>query len=256
MGFYWSETNPNPNISDNHIIVKGTDAQFITTINGLTLNSTYYYVAYSVSSEGFALGEVKAFKTKAPVINEGTGMFTDSRDGKTYRTVKIGNQWWMSQNLAFLPEVNPTTDISYNKAYYYVANYSGYDVETAKNTLNYSRFGVLYNFTSATQVCPSGWHLPGNNEWTILEDYIKTNRLNYVNPDESYDAQEFSVQFGGFLNSLGKFYSQDDTGYWWSKDINTMFNEVYVRYVYKSNGKIEQNQFEKVRGLSVRCVKD
>jgi uncharacterized protein (TIGR02145 family) len=103
-----------------------------------------------------------------------TGSFTDSRDGKTYKTVKIGDQWWMAENLAWLPAVNPVNDNSSTEKYYYVSGYNGTDVSAAKATQNYTTYGVLYNWPAAMNgaagsdanpssvqgACPAGWHIP------------------------------------------------------------------------------------------------
>ncbi len=123
-----------------------------------------------------------------------TGSFTDPRDGITYFWVKIGDQTWMSENLAYLPQVDTVTDgsedISEGK-YYYVYEFApqpGNDettqVANAKATVNYQTYGVLYNWYAAMEndnssatnpsrvqgVCHTGWHMPSNSEWMELEN--------------------------------------------------------------------------------------
>jgi len=111
------------------------------------------------------------------------GTFTDSRDGHMYGYKKIGTQTWMTENLAFLPEVSPDTALSATERRYYVYGYSGKDVMEAKNTENFKKYGVLYNWLAASfgetgsnsvpsgvrGICPAGWHLPSNEEWVQLE---------------------------------------------------------------------------------------
>ena len=78
---------------------------------------------------------------------------TDKRDGKTYKTVKIGTQEWMAENLAYKPSSG---------------NYWAYDDDNS----NVAKYGYLYDWETAKKVCPSGWHLPSDEEWTTLTDYL------------------------------------------------------------------------------------
>ena len=113
-------------------------------------------------------------------------LFNDFRDNNIYRTVKISSQCWMAENLAYLPSVSPSSTGSDITPYYYVYDYQGTDVSVAKTSTNYQTYGVLYNWpavmngeSSSTSVpsgvqgiCPSGWHLPSDGEWTVLTNYL------------------------------------------------------------------------------------
>ena len=120
----------------------------------------------------------------------------DLRDRQTYGWVKIGNQHWMAENMAFLPEVLPPTvnsseDIS--RKCYYVYGYSGTSVAEAKATENYKTFGVLYNWPAAMDgadssrtipsnvrgICPEGWHVPSYGEWLVLQNYLIDNNYGF-----------------------------------------------------------------------------
>ncbi|NEW84355.1 MAG: hypothetical protein GZ094_18590 [Mariniphaga sp.] len=111
--------------------------------------------------------------------------FVDVRDGKKYKWVKIGKQVWMAENLAYLSSVysifdeqthpfkNRNLDIrTLETPYQFVPDYNGDDVDKAKSTNYYSKYGVLYNYASALKSCPAGWHLPSDSEWKELERFI------------------------------------------------------------------------------------
>jgi uncharacterized protein (TIGR02145 family) len=88
-----------------------------------------------------------------------TGTFTDSRDSKTYAWVEIGNQTWMSENLAYDKDTNCR---AYND-----------------NSSNIATYGLLYNWDVAQTVAPAGWHLPTLAEWQTLITYLKDNGYSY-----------------------------------------------------------------------------
>jgi len=83
-------------------------------------------------------------------------------EGKNYSAVKIGEQVWMAENLAWLPAVSPPSAGSQTEPHYYVYGDDGADVATAKSKPDYSTYGVLYNWQAALKACPEGWHLPGD----------------------------------------------------------------------------------------------
>jgi uncharacterized protein (TIGR02145 family) len=114
-----------------------------------------------------------------------TGTVKDSRDGRTYKTVKIGDQWWIAENLGYLPEVSPSSEPEFvfppssdtlsTEKFYYVYDYQGTNISKAKATDIYIACGVLYNFEAATTACMAGWHLPSDEEWKVLEKYLGMN---------------------------------------------------------------------------------
>jgi len=126
------------------------------------------------------LTEKKVTATLKITVEKGTDPFIF--DGKTYKTVKTGSLVWMSENLAYLPTVNKLTDAKEKEARYYVYDYSGEDVAAAKAVVNYTTYGVLYNFVGANTAltaanadatvkadCPTGWRIPTHEDWKALE---------------------------------------------------------------------------------------
>ena len=146
------------------------------------------------------------------------GTFKDSRDGKTYKTVKIGNQTWMAENLAYKP----------SNGEYWVCN---------NNISNIAKMGYLYRYETATTACPSGWHLPTDSEWNTIQV-----------------SNDFSVIYSGMYNKFSKKFFVDGA-YWWS---STVANEraVYLRYLAVKSTKIERAQRIRIHGMAVRCIKD
>jgi len=102
-------------------------------------------------------------------IIETSGTFIDSRDNHEYKWVKIGNQIWMAENLAYLPAVNHVKPDTSIMSHYYIYGHDSTDVNAAKATYNYDTYGVLYDCSAALISCPAGWHLPSDAEWKQLE---------------------------------------------------------------------------------------
>ena len=86
--------------------------------------------------------------------------FVDSRDGNRYKTVKIGNQIWMAENLRYIVNLGHGA---------YVCGTSSTDIDEVKSTNSYKTNGLLYNFSTAQLACPDGWHIPNDDEWKELE---------------------------------------------------------------------------------------
>jgi len=203
------------------------------------------------------------------ISNPTSGSFTDTRDGNTYKTVTIGNQVWMAENLAYLPSVNMVADGSEDAAgsYYYVYGYDGTSVAAAKATDNYATYGVLYNYTAACNSCPAGWHLPSDAEWTELTDYLggesvaggklkETGTTHWSSPNaEATNETGFTALPGGYRNLDGTFGDVGYYGIWWSAtELGT--NYAWIRDMLYSYGNVFRDVGNKELGFSVRCVRD
>ena len=224
-----------------------------------------------------------------------TSSFVDTRDGQSYKIVKIGNQLWMAENLAYLPAVSPSylpikplTFEFIAKPYYYVNGYSGGNVGEAKSTSNYATYGVLYNWPAAMNgaassinnpsgvqgVCPSGWHLPSDAEWTELIVFlggkkVAGGKLKEIGNEHWHTPNEGGTNESGFKALPGgcrkdylmegpnvKFQDIGWCGYWWSA---TEYGDEFAqrRLVYNNLANmIRYLPCAKEAGFSVRCVKD
>src|SRR5690554_4554449 len=219
-----------------------------------------------------------------PTIEETTsGTFIDSRDGNEYNWVQIGDQVWMAKNLAYLPSVNMVADGSEDAAgsYYYVYGYDGTNVADAKATDNYATYGVLYNWTAAMDgeassttnpsgiqgVCPAGWHLPSDAEWTELTDYLggtsvaggklkETGTTHWASPNTGATNETgFTALPGGYRYGNGNFDYIGDNGNWWSATEDST-DTAWYRYMGFSYSDVYRLDYYKELGFSVRCLRD
>ncbi len=264
-GVCWSTTE-NPTI-DNYKTSNGTGTgTFSSDLTGLSPYTTYYIRAYATNSEGTAYGMGESFTTLAEIEY---GSFTDSRDGNLYKTVTIGEQVWMAENLAYIPvgiTVSAPTEGSYSEPHYYVYGNSDKDLTAAILTDNYQAYGVLYNWSAAITVCPEGWHLPSDAEWTTLSTYLGDNaggKLKEAGNYSSWDSPNegatnssgFTALPGGYRSYGGTFVGTGLYGYWWSSTQYSTNNAWYrALYYYISN--VFRRNYSKDYGCSVRCLQD
>jgi uncharacterized protein (TIGR02145 family) len=172
--------------------------------------------------------------------------FTDSRDGKKYKTVKIGTQTWMAENLA------------------YKTNSGCWAYEESSN--NVAKYGYLYDWETAKSACPKGWHLPSDEEWTTLTDYLGganlaagvmkattgwTKALLFEPTNES----GFTALPAGNRDKVGKFDLQGSGAFFWS---STPASGEFAtsRSMYYFNGVVSHSNRYRICGNSVRCIKD
>ncbi len=170
-----------------------------------------------------------------------SGNFTDPRDGQSYRWVQIGDQVWMAENLNY-------------------ATGSGswcYDDQT----INCQNYGRLYNWKTARRVCPSGWHLPSDAEWTQLTNYASDSvkkfkaKSGWNDGRNGVDDYGFSALPGGGRWLGGGFDYLGESSYWWSVT-DYMKNIARIRAMRRNSDELKRDFGNKKWGLSVRCLKD
>jgi len=168
--------------------------------------------------------------------------FTDPRDGKTYKTVKIGRQTWMAENLNYEAEGSKC----YNN-----------------DPANATKYGRLYDWETAKKACPPGWHLPSNKEWQTLVDFAGGNSVGRIlksssgwnNNGNGTDDFGFAAFPGGDGDSKGNFFNVGNYGsYWSSTDLNA--NYAYDLSMNFSSVNVNSNYYYKTNLYSARCVRD
>jgi uncharacterized protein (TIGR02145 family) len=276
-GICWS-INENPLASLNTRTIDGKGmGSYTSSISGLTDGATYYVRAYATNSAGTAYGQNVVFTATS---DGQSGSFTDSRDGRVYKTVKIGKQVWMAENLAWLPSISGPSQSSGATPHYYVYGYSGTTVSEAKSTSNYQKYGVLYNWPAIMNgasgsvanpsgirgVCPTGWHLPSDAEWTQLADYLggaaiaggklkEAGISNWQSPNTgATNESEFSALPGGYYNALEiAFGEAGSSGLWWTATSSVTESANYRDVLYNTVG-VRADWRIRADGYSLRCV--
>jgi len=178
-------------------------------------------------------------------IQEREFELTDKRDGKTYKTVKIGDQVWMAENL-------------------------NYDAEGSKcyenKPENCKKYGRLYNWWKE-EACPNGWHLPDNNEWQTLVDFAGGNEVagkklkaksGWNQKGNGTDEYGFSALPGGSDDGFdgSSFSLVGSVGIWWSADKSNSHGAYHWIMSYYHDGA-GWDDFSLTSALfSVRCVQN
>lgn len=273
-GVCWS-TSQHPVITDFVSYAVGETGEYISPMSGLLTNTTYYLRAFATNGIGTAYGNEFSFKTLKyelifnPGITYGT---VSDNDGNDYKTIVIGDQTWMAENLRTtryqngetVMTTNPVTlNISGESAPKYQWTYDGNENET------YIR-GRLYTWYAATDnrnICPTSWHVPKDAEWTTLVTYLggfpvagskmkEAGTTRWYLQDGVNDNQSgFTATPAGYRMSDGTFLGFSDGGYWWS---STEDGPAYALYRYLVGGSIIAFKGSNYasEGYSVRCTKN
>jgi uncharacterized protein (TIGR02145 family) len=274
-GICWS-TAPNPTTS-NEKTTEGTGSgSFLSNITSLVPVTLYYLRAYATNSVGTTYGSQLSNKTFAAMDVEGNG----------YSSVKIGTQTWFLENLRTTKYNNgeiigttiPATKDVYNEI---SPKYQwAIDGNESYATL-YGRMYTWFAVTDTRKVCPAGWHVPADAEWTVLYNYLINNGYGYGgsgvmitksmaavsgwqayvtpgtagNDQASNNSSGFTGVAGGSRSQRGPFLNVGVSANWWtSTPADTEF--AFARELMNSNPVAGQGSDGKICGKYVRCLKD
>jgi len=209
-----------------------------------------------------AVATLRLSDAAEPPGTSASGTFTDTRDGKRYKTAVIGGKTWMAENLNYQPKIGNSWCYDNDKSFC-------------------DKYGRLYDWKTAMKVCPAGWHLPSRMEWDILGRAAGGEKR----PGEAYDAVDWYdagkalKAKSGWIDPVGKsgngsddygwaalpggfrryydsaFAAADADGYWWTAT-ESWNDRAHSRNMYYGNGYLSENGFHMGVGLSVRCVQD
>lgn len=259
---------------------------------GLQINGEWRYLDKAVPAGGFKRGIKYTVEVNAA---DATAFTVSDVDGNAYKAVKIGTQVWMAENLKTTKYNDGTAipNLTDNSAWGSATSGAWCDYNlTSSNSVTY---GKLYNWyavdnnastkavsNGGKNICPAGWHVPSDSDWTTLTDYV-----GYKETVEEYYPGEFQVNVygaqylkeagtthwsatnsetnnssgftalpGGYRKYDGRDYENlGNEGYWWSTSLTTYGYPIYRRMTQSEN-LVEIGSGLKEFGRSVRCVKD
>ena len=284
-GVCWSQM-PTPTVAGDHVFNESGAGTFSVSMTGLQPNTTYYVRAYAKMSvagnTGTATatiyGNTQTFTTQPDASDCGTAVIYD-REGNSYNTVKIGNQCWMKENLKTTLYADGTT-----VAWYYSVSGSGYGFLYRWDDMMHGAATSSTNPSGVRGICPIGWHVPSDAEWTQLTDYVGSQSNWMCGSSSANVARALAANTGWIQSSTecapgNQLTSNNATGFsalpagyvenndldlygyraiFWS---STQYNgsNAYPRDFYYNSATVSNNSGgfnNKSYGRSVRCLRD
>jgi uncharacterized protein (TIGR02145 family) len=281
-GFVWG-TSRQPTVeSYAGIAISGSGrGSFMSSLTGLEPQTTYYVRAFGISDAGILYGEPVSFTTP-PEMRYGS--VTDI-DGNTYRTIEIGDQNWMAENLR-TSRFRNGDDITYvlsNHEWQELGDTESGAWAFYNNHAGNEPFGLLYNWYAVNDprgICPTGWRVASDGDWHRMERHLgmpqnelattgwrgqhanvggklKAEGTEYWRGPNAGATNEsgFRALAGGYRFTSGSFSYLTFFGYWWTAteaDANTAWR----RLLFNNRESINRMNYDKRYGFSVRCVQN
>ncbi|MFN8257506.1 MAG: fibrobacter succinogenes major paralogous domain-containing protein [Bacteroidales bacterium] len=262
-GICWT-INSEPTINDNKTTDGSTSGDFLSLLTNLEPEQTYHFRAYATNSFGTGYGEIKEFKTVKETLKD--------IDGNEYQIIKIGNQTWMAENLRVKHYRNgdPIEFVEDDTQWGSLDN-GAYCFYNNEYIFEYF-FGKFYNYyaiTDSRNIAPEGWHVPTDEEWSILINYLGGNSIAggkmKAEGTDFWDAPNLNATNESGFNALPASYRNVNgtyspggymkNTYFWSTTERDIDNAWYFILAYDTGG-IVRNALGKRNGFSVRCIKD
>ncbi len=203
-----------------------------------------------------------------PVFEHNFGSFTDTRDGHVYKTIEIGTQTWLVENLAYEGAGEEITDFD---GWFLSTTYEGWCYYENDKATYGSTYGILYQWGVASIACPSGWHLPTSAEWVILRDSLggeyeaggklkEAGTAHWLRSNEGATNESgFTALPGGSKGPQGPHYfgAIGDYAHFWSAENDSASAADVSIPSWADNFLVrEYHLSHKTHGYSVRCLKD
>ncbi len=216
-----------------------------------------------------------------PVIHNTTTQYgtVNDHEGNTYKTIEIGTQEWMAENLKVSTYRTGDSILTHlDNAAWEAADFGAWSYYDDTATYD-CPFGKLYNWyacANPAQICPVGWRIPSDEDWSLLVHFLDPNfssdsyfgnsaaialKSLWLNGDVNIygasNASGFSAIFGGRRTYNGFFSNQGSYGYWWSSTEEVAGGSVgFSRSISEYYDGVDQIDDSKTLGLSVRCIRD
>ena len=274
-GVCWS-TNPTPTVTDSKTADGTGIGSFTSSIAGLSAATPYYVRAYATNSAGTGYGSMMTFTT----LHE-TGIVTDI-DGNTYQTVKIGDQWWMAENLKVTHyrngEAIPNVAADGAWSDLTAGAYCDYN-NNPNNVAVYGRFYNWFAVNDSRNIAPEGWRVPSDVEWKQLEIYLgmspaeadsypawrgtdqggklkETGTTHWINPNAGATNESGLTGLpGGSRGNDGYFGYMRLYAHYWSSTGSDSYN-AWGRSLGYDQAGVGRYVYYKQGGFSILCVKD
>jgi uncharacterized protein (TIGR02145 family) len=260
-GYKWNTTNDYATATDMAMTTTKTET-------GLTCNTAYtrYAWAYSACGNSTALTMNQTSSGCSLTCEQ---LLTDIRDGKTYTTVLIGDQCWMAQNLNIGARVNGSDEQTNNSI---IEKYCWGDLES-----NCDVYGGLYQWNEMMQyvitegakgICPTGWHLPTDAEWTTLTTFLggeqvaggkmkEAGYVHWISPNTgATNSSGFTALPGGYRSFFFTFDQLTYFVYFWSSSQGAVGGGWYRSLYDFDENVVQYYDYNNTDGMSVRCLKD
>ena len=193
-------------------------------------------------------------------------------DGNVYRIVTIGSQTWMGENLKTtryydgtpIPLITDATEWSELET-------PGYCWYNNNESENKGLYGALYNWYAAAhpKICPEGWHVPSDEEWTVLTDYLGgestaggklkeagTEHWREPNTGATNETGFTALPAGIRYGTNGDYKSQGEEGRWWTSTDHETFGSGWFRTMKYGSRNVGRHHLLKIHGFCIRCIKD
>jgi uncharacterized protein (TIGR02145 family) len=260
---------------------KNSNTPISCLITTLTPNTTYHYRLTAKSSHGTVYGDDISFTTKdnRVIFNPDVlyGMVTDI-DGNKYKTIQVGTQTWMAENLKTtrLNEGTPIRLIGAGADWMMPNSQTAAYCWLMDNVAKFKDiYGALYNWhaVGSMKLCPAGWHVPADDEWKTLTNFLggvlnigekikETGGNHWPNQGPgTTNSTGFTALPAGYRNFQGTFMNYNSYGvlqvseaYWWTS--TSAGSTARYEVIYNNSNDLLAGSWIPEQGLAVRCLKD